>query len=427
MKPRTKKEKNSMVKLTFEIPEKDFQDAVQKAYLKMRNSITIPGFRKGKAPKALIEAQYGKGVFYEEAINIACPDAYEAAVKATGIEPVDRPQIDIETFEEGKPVVLAARVTVKPEVKLGEYKSIKVEKVAYTVSDDDVDNMIKAEQEKNSRMVAVEDRAVQDGDIANIDFEGFVDGVAFEGGKGEGFDLTIGSGQFIPGFEEQVIGVNIGDEKDIEVTFPEEYHEESLKGKAAVFKIKVNSIQVKELPELDDEFAKDVSEFDTLDAYKADVRSKLEEQAKQRGKNETDSKILDTAVENAKVDIPDVMIEQQMDRAVRDFEMRLSQQGLGMDMYLQYLGMKLEDLREQYREDATKQVKNTLVIEAIAKAENITTDDSDVDEEIKKMADSYKMEEEKVREIMASQLDALKEDIAFRKTMNFIIDAADVQ
>lgn len=427
MKPRTKKEKNSTVKLTFEIPEKDFQEAVGKAYLKMRKSITIPGFRKGKAPRALIEAQYGKGVFYEEAINIACPDAYEAAVKATGIEPVDRPEIDIETFEEGKPVILAARVTVKPEVKLGEYKSIKVEKAAYTVSDEDVENVLKSEQEKNSRMVTVDDRAVENGDIANIDFEGFVDGVAFEGGKGEGFDLTIGSGQFIPGFEEQVVGVQIGDEKDINVKFPDEYHEESLKGKDAVFKVKVNGIQVKELPELDDEFAKDVSEFDTLDAYRADVRKKLEEQAEQRAKSETDSKILDAAVANAKVDIPDVMIEQQMDRAVRDFEMRLIQQGMGMDMYLQYLGMKIEDLREQYREDASRQVKNTLVIEAIGKAENVTADDSDVDEEIKKIAESYKMEEEKVREMMASQLDALKEDIVFRKTMDLIIAAADVQ
>ncbi|MBC7765049.1 MAG: trigger factor [Hyphomonadaceae bacterium] len=419
-------EKN-IVKLTIEVSTEKFEEGVQKSYLKNAKKYNIPGFRKGKAPRKMLERYYGEGIFYEDAINFVCPEAYDNAVQETGIEPIDRPEIDIDNIGVGEILIFTAKVTVKPEVVLGDYKGIEVEKVAYNVTDEQVNAEINKMLEKNSRMVTIEDRAILDGDIVNMDFEGFVDDVAFPGGKGDAFDLTIGSGQFIPGFEEQLVGKSIGEDIDVNVSFPTEYHAEELAGKPALFKVKINSIKAKELPAVDDEFAKDVSEFDTLEALKADILQKQTEIAQKREKDELETSIMDKAVSNATVEIPDVMVETQIDQSIRDFEMRLKGQGLEFEQYMQYSGMDMDAMREQFKAQAQKQVKNTLIIEKIAKTENIEITEDDIEAEFAKIADMYKMEVDKVKEMMTGHLDSLKEDIAFRKAIEYVVSQAVVK
>ena len=347
---------NNVVSFEFVVTADQFEDAIQKAYKKNVGKITIQGFRKGKAPRAIIERYYGKEVFYEDAINIALPDAYDKAVEENNLYPVDRPEVDVKgEIKADSDIVFTAKVTVKPEFELGEYKGVEVEGAHYAVTDDDVDAEIEKLRERNSRLVPVEDRPVQADDIANIDYEGFVDGVAFEGGKGEGFDLTIGSGQFIPGFEDQLIGKNAGEEFEINVKFPEEYHAEELKGKDAVFKVKINSIKFKELPELDDEFVQDVSEFETLDEFKKDTREKLTAANEEREKNENEHSVVDAVCANTQIDIPEAMINSQIDTMIRDMDMQLRYQGITLEQYMQFTGQTMDAVREQYKPEAEKE------------------------------------------------------------------------
>ncbi len=416
------------VKLTIEIDKDAFADAVMKAYKKNVKKIAIPGFRKGKAPKAIIERYYGEGVFYEDAVNFVCPDAYEFAVKEADIEPVDRPEIDIETIGEGKDLVITAEVTVKPEVELGDYMGVSAEKKNYRTKVADVDAQIKAAQDKNARMIDIDDRAVKKGDFTVIDFEGFVDGVPFEGGKATDHSLEIGSGQFIPGFEDQLIGAKIGEEKEINVTFPEEYHAEELKGKPAVFKVTVKSIQQKELPELNDDFAKDVSEFDTFDEYKQDVKAKLDKANADKTAAEFEGNVIKVVTDAAKVDIPQCMIDAKIEDLIRDFGYRLSSQGLSLDQYMKYTGATVDTFKEQFKDQAAEQVKTALVLGEIAKKENVEVTDEDVENEFKRMAEMYGMEVDKLKEyIKDGEKDSLKEELKIKKAVDKIVGAAKVK
>ena len=416
-------EKNT-VKLTISIDKEVFSEGINKAYKKLVKNINIPGFRKGKAPRAIIEKYYGEAIFYEEAVNEVCPDAYEAAVKEAGIEPVDRPEIDIESIGKGEDLVITAVVTVKPEVKLGEYKGVSVEKTVYATTDADVDAELAAARERNSRMITVDDRAVKAGDLTTIDFEGFVDGVAFAGGKGEDYPLEIGSGQFIPGFEEELIGAEIGKETDVNVTFPEEYHAEELKGKPAVFKVTVKEIKVKELPELDDEFAKD-NGFDTLDEYKASVKEKLDKANEDRTNAEYQNAVIEAVADNCEIDIPDCMVDQQIETIARDFDYRLSAQGLSLEKYMQMTGMTMDAFKAQFKEQAAAQVKCNLVLEAIAAAEKIEATEEDIDSEIEKMAKMYNMEADKVKGFFGEgEMESLKKDICSKKAVDLITGEA---
>lgn len=416
------------VKLTIEIDKDAFADAVMKAYKKNVKKIAIPGFRKGKAPKAIIERYYGEGVFYEDAVNFVCPDAYEFAVKEADIEPVDRPEIDIETIGEGKDLVITAEVTVKPEVELGDYMGVSAEKKNYRTKVADVDAQIKAAQDKNARMIDIDDRAVKKGDFTVIDFEGFVDGVPFEGGKATDHSLEIGSGQFIPGFEDQLIGAKIGEEKEINVTFPEEYHAEELKGKPAVFKVTVKSIQQKELPELNDDFAKDVSEFDTFDEYKQDVKAKLDKANADKTAAEFEGNVIKVVTDAAKVDIPQCMIDAKIEDLIRDFGYRLSSQGLSLDQYMKYTGATVDTFKEQFKDQAEDQVKTALVLGEIAKKENVEVTDEDVENEFKRMAEMYGMEVDKLKEyIKDGEKDSLKEELKIKKAVDKIVGAAKVK
>ncbi len=418
----------SRVKLTIEIDKDAFADAVMKAYKKNVKKIAIPGFRKGKAPKAIIERYYGEGVFYEDAVNFVCPDAYEFAVKEADIEPVDRPEIDIETIGEGKDLVITAEVTVKPEVELGDYIGVSAEKKNYRTKVADVDAQIKAAQDKNARMIDIDDRAVKKGDFTVIDFEGFVDGVPFEGGKATDHSLEIGSGQFIPGFEDQLIGAKIGEEKEINVTFPEEYHAEELKGKPAVFKVTVKSIQQKELPELNDDFAKDVSEFDTFEEYKQDVKAKLDKANADKTAAEFEGNVIKVVTDAAKVDIPQCMIDAKIEDLIRDFGYRLSSQGLSLDQYMKYTGATVDTFKEQFKDQAAEQVKTALVLGEIAKKENIEVTDEDVENEFKRMAEMYGMEVDKLKEyIKDGEKDSLKEELKIKKAVDKIVGAAKVK
>lgn len=418
----------SRVKLTIEIDKDAFADAVMKAYKKNVKKIAIPGFRKGKAPKAIIERYYGEGVFYEDAVNFVCPDAYEFAVKEADIEPVDRPEIDIETIGEGKDLVITAEVTVKPEVELGDYIGVSAEKKNYRTKVADVDAQIKAAQDKNARMIDIDDRAVKKGDFTVIDFEGFVDGVPFEGGKATDHSLEIGSGQFIPGFEDQLIGAKIGEEKEINVTFPEEYHAEELKGKPAVFKVTVKSIQQKELPELNDDFAKDVSEFDTFEEYKQDVKAKLDKANADKTAAEFEGNVIKVVTDAAKVDIPQCMIDAKIEDLIRDFGYRLSSQGLSLDQYMKYTGETVDTFKEQFKDQAAEQVKTALVLGEIAKKENIEVTDEDVENEFKRMAEMYGMEVDKLKEyIKDGEKDSLKEELKIKKAVDKIVGAAKVK
>lgn len=420
-------EKN-LSKLTFEVSAEEFEKAIDRAYNKNKSKFNIPGFRKGKAPKAIVIKNYTKAVFYDDALNDVLPDAYEAALKESGLDVVARPEFDVEEIKDGEPVVFTALCTTRPEVKLGEYKGIKVAKVDYTVSDEEVDKDINAVRERNARLISVDDRAVENGDIAVIDFEGFVDDVPFEGGKGENYELEIGSNTFIPGFEDQLVGAKIDDLVDVNVTFPEEYHAEELKGKPAVFKVKVNEIKVRELPELDDDFASEVSEFDTLAEYKADVRAKLEEKAKEKAEAEIQNAVVEKAVDNAEFDLPDAMVEGQIDSMINDMAQRMSYQGMSLDMYMQYTGQTIEQMRETYREQAKKQVSGSLVIDAISKAEGIEVSPEEVEMNLVDMAKKYNMEVDKLKELIAEpEMENIKKDMVFTKTIEMLANNAVVE
>ncbi len=414
-------EQKNMVKLIITVEASEFEKAVEKAYQKNKNKIVVQGFRKGKAPRSIIEKMYGKGVFYEDAANEIIPDAYADAAKESGLEIVSRPGIDIVELEAGKDFVFSAEVAVKPEAEIGNYKGIEVDAVDTEVSEEEVNAEILKTQEQNSRMVTVEDRAVMDGDMAIIDYEGFADGVAFKGGKGENHELVIGSKSFIPGFEDQIIGHNIGDEFDVNVTFPAEYHAAELAGKAAVFKTKVNGIKKKELPELDDDFAQDVSEFDTFDEYKADVKKKLEEDKAKAAKTAKEEAAVDAIIAEAKMDIPAVMIDTTAEQMYDDFVNRMKQQGLTIDMYFKFTGLNEEKLFEQIRPQAEKRIKTRLVLEAVAKAEGFTATDEEIDEEIKKMAEQYQMEVDKLKELVTdNEKKTIAEDICVTKAVDLI-------
>lgn len=413
----------NVVGFEFSVSAEDFEKAVEKAYRKNVGKINIQGFRRGKAPRKLIEKYYGAEIFYEDAINIVLPDAYDKAVEENKIYPVDQPEIDIKgEISKENGVTFTAKVTVKPEFELGEYKGVKASKVSHRTLKKDIDAEIEKMRERNSRMVPVEDRAVQKDDIANIDFEGFADGKAFEGGKGDNFDLTIGSGQFIPGFEEQLIGANIGDDVEVNVTFPEEYHAEELKGKHAMFKVKVNSIKVKELPELDDEFAKDVSEFDTLEELRKSVKEKLSAAGKERAKHETEENVINAVCNATEVDIPEAMINTQIDKMIRDFDMQMRYQGLNIEQYMQYTGITVDAMREQFKEDAAKNVKTSLILEKVCEAEKIDAKAAEIEKEYADMAEKNGMKVEDVKNYV--QETEIRDRIKAEKTIKFLVDNA---
>ncbi len=416
---------SNKVKIRFEADAETFEKGIAQAYLKLRGRINVPGFRKGKAPRKLIENMYGESFFYEEALEALFPDAYEQAIKEHDLHTVDRPSLDVEKMEAGEPLVFTAEVFVRPEVKLGAYKGLEVPKHEHPVTDEDVEKRIEADREKVSRMLDIEDGAVQDGDIVTLDYAGTVDGVAFAGGTAEQQKLTIGSGQFIPGFEEQMAGMKIGEERDLKVAFPKEYHAEELAGKDAVFHTKVHGIQRKELPALDDDFVRDVSEFDTVDAYKADIRAKLEADAAEHIKNAFENAAIDAAVENAELDVPEPMVQRQVDNMVRDFEMRLMYQGLRLQDFLQYTGQTPESLREQYHEQALLRVKGNLVLEAIAKAEGVEASDAEIDAEMTKYAEQSQKSLEDFKTGLSEDDRAYFEDVTkVNKVIKLLTDTA---
>lgn len=413
----------NVVSFEFTVSADEFEKGIEKAYKKNVGKINIQGFRKGKAPRKIIERYYGAEIFYEDAINIVLPDAYDSAVKENNIFPVDQPEIDIKgEIEKGKDITFTAKVTVKPEFELGEYKGIKAQKATSRVLKKDIEAELEKKREMNSRMVPVEDRPIEKDDVANIDFEGFTDGKPFDGGKGEGFDLTIGSGQFIPGFEDQLIGKNVGDEVDVNVTFPEEYHAEDLKGKPAVFKVKINSVKVKELPELDDEFAKDVSEFDTLEELKKDIKEKLSKAGKEEAAHKTEENVINAVCDATEIDIPDAMIDSQIDKMLRDFDMNMRYQGLNLEQYLKYTGMTVDKMREQFKDDAAKNVKTSLVLEKICDAEGIDASEDEINKEYESMAESNGMKIEDIKKYVPE--DDVKDRIKARNTIKFLVDNA---
>lgn len=419
-----KLEKN-MAKLTVEVSAEDFKAAIKKAFNKNKNRFAIPGFRKGKAPQAMIEKMYGEGVFYEDAADEAINASYAEAMKESGLDIVSRPEVTIEKIGKDEPFVYSALVAVKPEVTLGQYKGVEVEKADASVSAEDVEAELKKVQEQNARLLTVEDRGVEDGDQTVIDFEGFVDGKGFEGGKAEDYPLTIGSHSFIDTFEEQLIGKKIGEECEVNVTFPTEYHAADLAGKPATFKVTVKEIKVKELPELNDEFASEVSEFDTLDEYKKDVEKKLAEKKEIEANSKNEDAVVAKVVENATMEIPDKMIDAQAENMVQDMARRMQSQGLSLDMYLKYTGMTVEQMKEQARPDAEKRIRTRLVLEAVAKAENIQIFDEKVDEEVAKMAEAYKMEVEKLKSYMSeSDVKQMKEDLAVQQAVDLLVAEA---
>ena len=419
-----KLEKN-MAKLTIEVPASDLEKALQSAYMKQKNKISLPGFRKGKVPRQMIEKMYGAEIFYDDAANALIPKAYADAYDECELDIVSRPEIDVVQIEKGKDFIFTATVATKPEVTLGEYKGLEVDKVSTRVTQKEVDAKIQEEAEKNARTITVEDRAVQDGDEVVLDFEGFVDGVAFEGGKGENYPLTIGSGSFIPGFEEQLVGAEAEKEVEVKVTFPEDYHAEDLKGKEAVFKCTVHEIKAKELPEIDDEFAAEVSEFDTLEEYKADVKAKIKEQKAAEGNAKQEDQVVEQAVKNATYELPEAMVETQAEQMANDFAQRMQSQGLTMEQYFQFTGTTAEQMMEDLKPQAVKRIETRLVLEAIAKAENIEISDEKLDEEIGKMAEAYQMEADKLKEFMGeNEKKQMKEDMAVQEAITFLVDNA---
>lgn len=420
---KNEKLEKSMVELQFSVDAETFRAAVDKAYKREGKKYNVPGFRKGKAPRAMIEKMYGADIFHYDAINDLFPENYEAAVKEAGLEVVGQPEVDVVSMSMDEGVVLKAVVPVKPEVTVGEYTGLKVTRKVTAVEDADVEAEITRMQERNGRMITREGKA-ENGDTADIDFEGFVDGVAFEGGKGEHYSLVLGSNSFIPGFEEQVVGHEAGEEFDVNVTFPEQYHAAELAGKPAVFKIKLHEVKYKELPALDDEFAKDVSEYDTLDELRASIRKEMEERNAKQADVQVENDLVDQVIATLEGEIPEAMYESRMDDMVRDFEYRLSQQGLKLEMYLQYMGQTLETFRASYKEQAEKQVKIRLALEAIAAKEKLEASDEDFNAEVKRIADQYKMEEDKVRELVDEK--AVKADLAVNKAIDFIKKKAEI-
>ncbi|MEG0792748.1 MAG: trigger factor [Lachnospiraceae bacterium] len=419
-----KLEKN-MAKLTIEASAEELEKAIQGAYMKQKGKINVPGFRKGKVPRAMIEKMYGVEIFYDEAANALIPEAYGKAYDECELEIVSQPTVDIVQIEKGKPFIFTAEVAIKPEVTLGQYKEIEVEKASNEVTEEEINQEIKKEQEKNARTIVVEDRPVQDGDEVVLDFEGFVDGVAFEGGKGENYPLVIGSNSFIPGFEAQLIGVQAEQSVEVTVTFPEDYHSEDLKGKEAVFHCTLHEIKTKELPEVDDEFAAEVSEFDTLDEYKADVKAKIKERKEKENKNKKEEKVIEKIIENASMDIPEPMVESQVKQMAEDFAQRIQQQGLSAEQYFQYTGMTAEKMLEEFKPQAIKRIQTRLVLEAIVHAENIEVSEDKVDAEIAKMAEAYQMEVDKIKELIGeSEKKQMKLDIAVQDAVTFVADAA---
>lgn len=423
MSLQVEKLEHNMAKLTVEVAAEDVEKALQAAYLKQRKQINIPGFRKGKVPRQMIEKMYGPEVFYDEAANNMIPDAYAKAYDESELDIVSQPKIEVVQMEKGKPFIFTAEVATKPEVTLGDYKGLKVDKVSTRVTQKEVDEEIEKERERNARTIEVTDRAVQDKDEVTLDFEGFVDGVAFEGGKGEDYPLTIGSGSFIPGFEEQLIGAEIDKEVEVNVTFPKEYHSEELAGKDATFKCTVHTIKAKELPELDDEFASEVSECETMDAYRAEVKKNIKERKERTGKEKKENQAVDQAIENAQMDIPEAMIEFQVRQMADDFARRIQQQGLTVEQYFQFTGMTAEKIMEEMRPQAEKSIKTRLVLEAIVKAENIEVSDERVEEELTKMAEAYQMEVEKLKEFMGeNEKKQIKEDLAVQEAITLLVN-----
>ncbi|GAA4704878.1 trigger factor [Brevibacillus fulvus] len=423
MATKWEKLENNQGVLTVEVSAEQVDDALDQAFKKVVKKVNVPGFRKGKIPRKMFEARFGVESLYQDALDILLPVAYGQAVREAGIEPVDRPEVDVEKIGKGEPLVFKATVTVKPEVKLGDYKNLVVEPKEFAVTDEDVDAELKRMQERHAELVTIEEGAAQNGDIVNIDFEGFLEGVPFEGGKAEDYSLELGSGTFIAGFEEQVVGLAIGEEKEVKVTFPEEYHSPNLAGKEAVFQVKLNGIKRKNLPALDDEFAKDVSEFDTLEELKADTKKKLEERAAKDKDTYIREQLVIKASENAEIDIPNVMIEQEIDQMVNEFAQRLQMQGMNMELYYQFSGMDESALRDQLRSDATTRVRTALTLEAISKAENIEATEEDVNEELDKLASMYGRPADELRKIFAAQdgLAGLYRDIQTRKTVDFLV------
>ena len=426
MSLQVEKLEHNMAKLTIEVSAEEVEKALQAAYLKERGKISLPGFRKGKVPRQMIEKMYGPEVFYDEAANHMISEAYAKAYDESELEIASQPTIDIVQLEKGKPFIFTAEVAVKPEVKLGEYKGLKVDKYSTRVTQKEVDEEIEKVRERQARTVEVTDRAVEDKDEVTLDFEGFIDGVAFEGGKGENYPLTIGSGSFIPGFEEQLIGAEIDKEVEVKVTFPEDYHAEELKGKEAVFKCTVHSIKAKELPEVDDEFASDVSEkAETVDAYRAEVKAQIKERKENEGKAKKEDQAVEQAVANAEIDLPEPMVDLQAKQMADDFARRIMQQGMSVEQYFQFTGLTEEKMMEELKPQAEKRIRTRLVLEAIVAAENIEVSDERLEEELTKMAESYKMEVEKLKEFMGeNEKKQMKEDIAVQDAVTLIVDAA---
>lgn len=415
----------NMVKLTITCAAADFEEACKKAFQKNKDKLNIQGFRKGKAPYAIVTKMYGKSMFYEDAANILIPEAYDEAAKNCGIEIVSRPEIDVTEIGEGKDFVFTATVAKKPEVTLGEYKGVTVDKIEISVSDEEIEEELKKTQEQNAREITVEDRPVQEGDTAVIDYEGFCDGVAFAGGKGENHPLVIGSHSFIDGFEDQLIGKSVGEECDVNVTFPEQYHAEELAGKPAVFKCKVNAIKAKEFPELDDEFASEVSEFDTLAEYKEDIKKNLTEKKEKEAKTKKEDQAVEKAVANATMEVPEAMVQSTQEQMAEDFAYRLQSQGLKLEQYFQFTGLNQKTFLEQMKPQAEKRINTRLVLEAIVKAENITVSDEEIEEELKKMSEQYHMEVEKIKEYMGEEnLKNMTLDLACGKAVTLVADSA---
>ncbi|CEQ10720.1 trigger factor [[Clostridium] sordellii] len=424
MKAELLKKEGNQVTFKITVDNDKFEGAVTKAYNKNKGKFNIPGFRKGKAPKQIIESQYGKGVFYNDAIDILFPEIYPKALDELDIDPIARPDLDIEEISKDNGLVMVVNVEVKPEVNLGEYKGIEIAKPDYTVNEDEVNLRLEEMRNKASRLVDVE-RAIENGDNTVIDFEGFVDGVAFEGGKGEDYSLVIGSNTFIPGFEEQLVGKNKGEEVEVNVEFPAEYHAENLAGKPATFKVTVKNVQKKELPELNDEFAADTTEFNTLEELKKDLKAKVEEEAKNRADAEMKNSLVEKVSEGTELEVPEAMVETQIDNMLMELNYQLQYQGLQLEQLLQMTGRTIEELRNEKREEATKLVKSSLILEAIAKAENVEVSEEEVNAEVEKMAKMYNMEADKIKSMMkATDLEDIKGQLKIRKTIDLLVDSA---
>lgn len=425
MSVKIEKVEKNQVKLEIEVEAKIFDECMDKAFNKNKSRFNIPGFRKGKAPRSMVERYYGEQVLYEDAINFACADAYDKAVDENDLHPVDKPELDIVQLENGKNFIFTATVTVKPEVELGEYKGLSVQKDAVVVTEEDIEGELKKIQERNSKLINIEDRPVENGDTVNIDFEGSVDGVPFKGGEAKGHTLVIGSGSFIPGFEEQLVGANLSDEIDVNVTFPEDYHSEELKGQAAVFKVKINEIKFKQLPEINDEFASDVSEFETLDEYKSDIRVKLTEQAQTTADRKYEDDIIKKVADNATIEIPEVMVNHRLDDMMRQLDMQLRYQGMNLEGYLQMMGMDISKVRADYHDNALEDVKTQLVLEKISEVENIITSPEEYDAELEEMAKRYNQPiEEMKKHLHDDDIEYIKSSIERKKTIKMLVENA---